>query len=56
MKITLTKEELNHAILVSIFARTGTRLTEEGVEIFFIDTISGMYNVNIDKVEIEITQ
>lgn len=52
MRITVDKEDLEFAILLSIFTKTGLRLERKDVEISYIDKSDPHYSVCVDEVEV----
>jgi hypothetical protein len=52
MKITVSKEDLEYAILLAIFSKTGLRLEAKEVVISYIDKSDPYYSVCVDEVEV----
>jgi hypothetical protein len=52
MKITVSKEDLEYAILLAIFSKTGLRLEAKEVVISYIDKSDPLYSVCVDEVEV----
>lgn len=54
MKLKLSYEEIEQAILVHIFATTGMRLLPEDVYLDFIDQSDREFPLSVDELEIEV--
>ncbi|MEC0276827.1 hypothetical protein [Peribacillus frigoritolerans] len=54
MRLKLSYEEIEQAILVHIFATTGMRLLSEDVYLDFIDQSDREFPLSVDELEIKV--